>query len=132
VTPTLETLGIDRLSIHEKLELIARIWESWPPDAILEMPQERLENLKRRLARPTEINEFLDREWALACAINEEARRNPKSPYFDKYVGIANGQVVAVADDWDELESRLIQAANDPWSTFCFRAGRNPTPAERV
>ena len=41
----------------------------------------------------------LNRE--LADQINREARSNPQSPYVNKCVGIANGQVVVVADDWD-------------------------------
>jgi putative addiction module component (TIGR02574 family) len=132
VIPTLESLGIDRLSINEKLELIARIWESLPPDAVPEMPAECLADLQRRLARPAEINEVLDRNWTVACAINEEARRIPQSSYFDKYVGIANGQVVVVTDDRDELETRLMQVAINPWFKFSFRAGLDSTPAERV
>ncbi len=130
--PTLETLGIDRLSINEKLELIARIWESLPPDAVPEMPAESLADLKRRLARPAEVNEVLDRNWAVACAINEEARRDSHSIYAGKYVGIANGQVVMVTDDEDELDARIMDSGTDPWSTLIFRAGANPTPAERV
>ena len=35
---------------------------------------------------------------ALAQQINEETLRNPDSPYANKFVGIANGQVVVVAD----------------------------------
>jgi hypothetical protein len=130
--PTLEALGIDRLSINEKLELIARIWESWPPDAVLEMPSEDLENLKRRLARPAAINELMDRNWNVALAISREAWRNPNSVYFDKYVGVANGQVVVVTDDRVELEERLMQVPTSQLDTIIFRAGLDPTPAERV
>ena len=43
----------------------------------------------------------LNRE--LARKINDETLKNPQSPYAHKYVGIANGQVVVVADDLDEL-----------------------------
>ena len=48
MTPTLEALGIDRLSVNEKLDLIARIWESLPADAVPEMPASHLADLKRR------------------------------------------------------------------------------------
>src|SRR5947208_5815164 len=34
----------------------------------------------------------------LARQINEEARSDPHSPYAGKFVGIANGQVIVVAD----------------------------------
>jgi hypothetical protein len=132
VTPTLEELGIDRLNLHEKLELIARIWESLPPDSVPEMPSSHLAFLKRRLTRPAAVNELLDRNWNVALAINNEALRDPRSPYAGKLVGIANGQVVVVTDDRDELRARLREAATDPWSAFSFRAGINPTPAMRV
>jgi len=40
----------------------------------------------------------------LARRINQEARNDPMSPYAGKFVGIANGQVVVVADNWrDEV-----------------------------
>ena len=35
---------------------------------------------------------------ALAERINQEARDNPHSPYAGKFVGLANGQVVATAN----------------------------------
>ena len=50
-----------------------------------------------------EINEELARK------INEEALKNPQSPYANKWVGIANGQVVVMADDLDEMITRLRQ-----------------------
>jgi hypothetical protein len=40
--------------------------------------------------------------WELADRINAEAKRDPHSPYAGKFVGIANGRVVAVADTWRE------------------------------
>jgi hypothetical protein len=43
-------------------------------------------------------NSILEVNRELACKINEEARRNPQSPYANKFVGIANGQVAVVAD----------------------------------
>ena len=45
----------------------------------------------------------------LARRINQEARSNPQSPYANKFIGIANGQVVVVADDLDEMAHRLRQ-----------------------
>jgi hypothetical protein len=66
-----------------------------------------------------------ERNRELARTINEEARRNPQSPYAGKFVGIANGQVVAVADDLDELVRRLHQAGAEPRHTFCLEAGRD-------
>ena len=72
----------------------------------------------------------LNRE--LANQINEETLRNPQSPYAHKYVGIANGQVVAVADDLDELDQRLEQAEPDPTKCFCVEASRDYTQVEYI
>ncbi len=60
-----------------------------------------------------ELNEELARK------IHDEARRNPHSPYANKYVGIANGQVVAATDDLDELMLHLRQIAPDPEKCYC-------------
>jgi hypothetical protein len=62
---------------------------------------------------------------ALARRINEEARRNPQSPYANKFVGIANGQVVVVADEFDEMIERLRQVEPDPRKTFGVEASRD-------
>ena len=59
----------------------------------------------------------------LARQINEEARSNPASLYAGKFVGIANGQVVAVNDDMDEVVRRLRAVEPDPRKTFCIEAG---------
>jgi hypothetical protein len=61
----------------------------------------------------------------LASRINQEARNNPQSPYANKLVGIANGQVVVVTDDWDDLAQRLRQVEPDPTKTFGIEAGRD-------
>lgn len=70
----------------------------------------------------TAINEVQQSNRQLARRINEEARRDPQSVYAGKFVGIANGQVVAVADDLDELVCRLRQVEPDPQRTFCIEA----------
>ena len=61
----------------------------------------------------------------LARKINEEARANPQSPYANKFVGIANGQVVAVAEDLDEMTRQLRQAETDPRKCFWVEASRD-------
>jgi hypothetical protein len=53
----------------------------------------------------------------------EEARRNPGSPLMGKFVGIANGQVVVVADDWDELARQLSEIVRDPSITLSLEVG---------
>jgi hypothetical protein len=49
----------------------------------------------------------------LADKINKEARSNPNSPYAGKWVGIANGEVVVVTDDLDEMVRRLDEVEPD-------------------
>ena len=61
----------------------------------------------------------------LARKINEEARRNPQSPYAGKFVGIANGQVVVIAYTLDEMARRLRQVEPDPAKTFSVEASRD-------
>jgi hypothetical protein len=63
--------------------------------------------------------------YQLAMKINEEARRNPQSPYANKWVGIVNGQVVVVADTLDEMSRRLDQIEPDPSKIFGVEASRD-------
>jgi hypothetical protein len=58
----------------------------------------------------------------LARQINQEAQRDPNSPYAGKMVGIANGQVVVVADTWREVVERLRQVEPDPAKCRCIEA----------
>jgi len=68
----------------------------------------------------------------LARRINQEARGNPQSPYANKFIGIANGQVVVVADDLDEMAHRLRQLEPDPTKTFCVEASRDYSVVETI
>jgi hypothetical protein len=61
----------------------------------------------------------------LANRINAEARSNPQSPFAGKWVGIANGQVVVVADGMEEMIQRLRQIEPDPMKTFSVEASRD-------
>lgn len=63
----------------------------------------------------------LNRE--LARQIIDEARGHPQSPYAGHFVGIANGRVVVVADNWDEVARHLRQAEPDAGKTFCLEVG---------
>ncbi len=72
----------------------------------------------------------LNRE--LARRINEEARSNPQSSYANKFVGIANGQVVVVADAPAELARRLRQIEPDPTKTFWIEASRDYSIVEEI
>ena len=68
----------------------------------------------------------------LAERINEEAWRNPASPYAGKYVGIVNGQVVVVTDDPEVLDSRLKEIEPDHRRVFWVDAGHDPNKVEYV
>ena len=61
----------------------------------------------------------------LAVKINAEARANPQSPYANKWIGIANGQVVVVAGTSDEMLRRLRQIEPDPSKTLGVEASRD-------
>jgi hypothetical protein len=65
------------------------------------------------------------RNRELARQINEEARRDPHSPYAGKFVGIANGQVVVVADDLEEMARRLVQIEPEGAKCFSVEASRD-------
>ena len=67
-------------------------------------------------------NSIPDLNRELARQINAEARSNPQSQYANKFVGIANGQVVVVTDDLDDLARRIRQAEPDPSKTLCVEA----------
>ena len=77
-------------------------------------------------------NTVQDLNRELASRINEEARRNRQSPYANKFVGIANGQVVVVADDPDELSRRLREIEPDPRKCFGVEASRDYSVVEEI
>jgi len=61
----------------------------------------------------------------LAERINVEARSNPASQYAGKFVGLANGQVVVIADSWRDVSRRLREIEPDPQKCFCLEASAN-------
>lgn len=68
----------------------------------------------------------------LARRINEEARANPQSPYAKKFVGIANGKVVVIVDDWDQMSRQLRQIEPDPQKCFALEASRDPNEVHEI
>jgi len=58
---TLESLGIDRLSVAERLDLIEQIWDSLPDD-FADIPDWHIPELARRLA-DAEANPGIGRPW---------------------------------------------------------------------
>ena len=60
---TIESLGIDRMSVSERLDLIDQIWDSLPEEVIVgEVPDWHLPELSRRLAE-AEANSGVGRPW---------------------------------------------------------------------
>jgi hypothetical protein len=69
----------------------------------------------------------------LATRINEETLKDPQhSPYANKFVGIANGQVVVVADDPDEMIRQLQSIEPNAANTFCIEASRDYSIVEEI
>jgi putative addiction module component (TIGR02574 family) len=63
MSPTLQKLGIDRMSPEERLRLIAEIWDSLPPVEQREIPESHREELDRRLAA-AEANPGAGSPWS--------------------------------------------------------------------
>jgi hypothetical protein len=80
----------------------------------------------------SDIVNILEINRELARKINEEALRDPQSPYAGKFVGIANGEVVVVADNLDEMARRLRQIEPDPKKCFGVEASRDYTITEYI
>jgi len=59
---TLESLGIDRLSVSERLDLIEQIWDSLPEVSADDIPDWHVAELSRRLA-DAEANPRIGRPW---------------------------------------------------------------------
>jgi hypothetical protein len=72
------------------------------------------------------------RNEELARQINQEARANPQSPYARKFVGLAKGQVVVVADDLDELARRMGELPFDRNDMFFIEASRDYDKVEYI
>jgi hypothetical protein len=72
------------------------------------------------------------RNRKLAEELLEEVRRNPQAQYAGKFVGIANGQVAVIADDWDQLARRLRQAEPDPSKTFSVEMRRDYSTMQEI
>jgi hypothetical protein len=68
----------------------------------------------------------------LARQINEEALQNPQSKYANKFVGIANGQVVVVGDDLDDVLNQLRRIEPDPTRTFFLGASEDPNVVHEI
>jgi hypothetical protein len=77
-------------------------------------------------------NPIIEMNARLARQINQEARANPNSPYAHKYVGIANGKVVVVADSLREVTQRLKQIEPDPTKCYAINASADYHRVEEI
>lgn len=68
----------------------------------------------------------------LAERINAEALANPQSEYAGKYVGIANGKIVIVTEDIEEMDDVLETADPDPRRVFWVEASRDPDEVQYI
>src|SRR5205807_158416 len=102
--------------------VVAGVWFGYPQDSGRSC-------VSQRRKKPMSIQE---RNRELADRINAEARSDPQSPYANKFVGIANGQVVVVADDPDEMSRRLRQIEPDPSKCFGVEASRDYSVVEEI
>lgn len=68
----------------------------------------------------------------LGNRIYHEARTNPLSPDVGKKVGIANGEVVVVADTWKEVTARLDEIQTDRRKTCVLDTSANYDEPQRM
>jgi len=79
-----------------------------------------------------QLTPIQEKNRELAERINEEALRDPSSPYAGKFVGIIRGKVAVVADSLRELGKSLESLSADRNETFCIEAGRDYTKVHYV
>ena len=72
------------------------------------------------MAKDNPLREVNER---LAEQVRNEAHTIPGSPYADKIVGIANGQVVVVGTTLREVDQRLRQIEPDPARCYIADVG---------
>jgi hypothetical protein len=59
----------------------------------------------------------------VADKLLDEAERDPQSVYRGKFVGIANGQVAVVSEDWVEVSRQLRQMEPNADKTYFLEIG---------
>lgn len=78
------------------------------------------------------VSEIRDLNAALVEKINREALADPKSQYAGKWVGVANGKVVAVANSLDEVTKELERIEPDRARARIIEASRDYSVVEYV
>lgn len=129
VVRRLDELGADRqeVEIWEVARESDKVAYAW---SCRRIPSEYAGNLP---GRPLVAdNPVRQRNEELARKISEEARSNPNSPYAGKFVGILNGRVAVVADNWAELGRQFRPMVSDPAEALCLEASRDPDVVEDI
>lgn len=62
-------------------------------------------------------SENWQRSWEFALRLCRAARVDPASPYFGRFVGVAQGRVVTVADSFEDLSRQLDELGVAPGET---------------
>jgi hypothetical protein len=78
------------------------------------------------------LSEIQELNEALVQKVNQEGLTNPKSPYAGKWVGIANGKVVAIADTPDDAVREVKKIEPDPARVRLIEASRDYTVVEYI
>lgn len=60
-----------------------------------------------------QTNQAQQQNWEVAREVSRQTRANPDSPYAGKFLGVAERQIVVVADSWNELHDRLDELGYD-------------------
>ena len=61
-----------------------------------------------------------------------DAQQDPTSPYAGKKIGLVNGNVVAVADDWDDVVRVLEHVEPDASKTYCIDMAEDYTTTQYI
>lgn len=67
----------------------------------------------------------------LARKIRREGK-DPKSPYANRFVGIANGKVVVIADSLTEMHRQLLKIERDPFKRYGVDVAADYSRVEEV
>ena len=68
-------------------------------------------------------DEFWEAHRELTEQIQRDVRRNARSPYTGRWIGLLGGQVAAVAETFDALAKRMTALEPNPQRRAFFLAG---------
>jgi hypothetical protein len=68
----------------------------------------------------------------LARKIRREGQADPMSPYANRFVGLANGKVVVIADSLTEMHRQLLKTGPDPLKRYGVDVAADYSRVEEV